>query len=166
MILEPTILLAEDDENDVALLQLAFDRAKITNPLQVVGDGKQAIDYLKGSGAYGNRENYPWPTLMLLDLKMIPVDGFGVLAWWQKQNREAELPIIVMSSSNSQSDIHRALTLGATSYLIKPGGLQYLVQVARNLRERWLAPLARQFARANGAPEFGSEPGYPRSVAI
>jgi CheY-like chemotaxis protein len=164
MISQRTILLAEDDPNDVVLLELAFKRAKITNPLRIVNDGRQAIDYLRGSGVYADRENYPWPVLMILDLKMITVDGFGVLAWWQKQNREADLPIIVMSSSNSQSDIHRALTLGATSYLIKPGSLQYFVQVAHHLRERWLAPLNGSLERE---PERESAlAAYPQSVLL
>ena len=162
---EATILLAEDDENDVALLRYAFTRANILNPLQVVGDGKRAIDYLKGNGRYSNRQNHPWPALMLLDLKMSPVDGFGVLAWWQRQIYASEIPIIVMSSSNSHADIQRALSLGAASYFLKSANMQYFVHVARQLRERWLTPAVSQSLPIDfDHATFPAASAHPRSV--
>jgi CheY-like chemotaxis protein len=140
---EKIILLAEDDENDALLFKIALEHAAITNPLTVVRDGREAIDYLRGTGSYSDRNEHPLPALMLLDLNMPLLNGFDVLLWRHKQPELRELPIVVMSSSHSQEDIQRALSLGAASYCIKPAGLQYLIQVARELRDRWLNP-ARQ----------------------
>ena len=74
-------LLVEDTEDDVLLVQRAFIKAKILNPLQVVRSGEQAIEYLEGAGRFSNRAEFPLPSLVLLDLKMKGLDGFGVLRW-------------------------------------------------------------------------------------
>ena len=74
-----TVLLAEDDPDDVLLTQLAFERARLANPLQVVRDGEEAIAYLSGEGAFADRDRFPMPILLLLDLKMPKMDGFQVL---------------------------------------------------------------------------------------
>jgi len=79
------ILLAEDREDDVLLIQRAFERARITTTLHVVRDGEEAIAYLSGSGKYSNRDEYPLPWLVLMDLKMPRVDGFEVLKWVRKE---------------------------------------------------------------------------------
>jgi two-component system response regulator len=141
------ILVAEDDEDASLLMQEAFREAGLTGRVMVVRNGEETINYLAGKEFYRDREKYPWPALLLLDLKMPKVDGFGVLAWWRRTNRTIELPIVVMSSSNQERDIQRAMELGATSYCVKPCSFQYLVHVAAELRDRWLlvhpAPLAR-----------------------
>ena len=79
------ILLAEDEENDVLLVQRAFARGGLANPLFVVRDGDEAISYLSGIGKYADREEFPFPDLLLLDLKMPGVDGLGVLRWVRQQ---------------------------------------------------------------------------------
>jgi CheY-like chemotaxis protein len=134
----PVILVADDDENDVLLLQRTFERAKVASRFVVVRDGQEAIDYLSGTGRFGDREKYPWPALMLLDLKMPMLDGFDVLTWWRKQGPTRDLPIVVMSSSNQESDVVRAMALGAATYHVKSGDLQYLVAFARDLHNKWL----------------------------
>jgi CheY-like chemotaxis protein len=134
------ILIADDDEDAVCLLQNAFELAKVSNPRRVVQDGKEAIDYLSGHGIYADREKYPWPGLMLLDLKMPIRDGFAVLDWCRQQKQRTEFPIVVMTSSNQETDIQRAMALGATAYQIKPVSFAYLVEAARELQERWLKP--------------------------
>jgi CheY-like chemotaxis protein len=134
----PVVLVADDDENDLFFLREAFERAKVSCRIETVQNGREAIGYLQGKGEYRDRELHPWPALMLLDLKMPVADGFEVLAWCGKQTWERDLPIVVMSSSNQEGDIQRALALGATAYHAKPGSFDYLVSVARALADRWL----------------------------
>jgi CheY-like chemotaxis protein len=139
---EAVILVADDDENDLVLLRRAFHTARIFNPVVVVHNGQEAIHYLSGESIYGDREKHPWPALVLLDLKMPLIDGFEVLAWWQNCPARADLPIVVMSTSNHELDIQRAMTLGASAYHTKPSDFQCLVGLVQELRDRWLKPLA------------------------
>jgi CheY-like chemotaxis protein len=134
----PVILVADDDDNDVLLLERAFQRANVSSRFVVVRDGQEAIDYLSGTGKFADRATYPWPALMLLDLKMPLLDGFDVLTWWREHGPARGLPIVVMSSSNQESDVERATALGAAAYQVKSGDLQFLVAFARDLREKWL----------------------------
>jgi CheY-like chemotaxis protein len=143
----PVILLADDDDNDVLLLQRAFQRAKIAVRFVVVRDGQEAIDYLSGTGKFGDRASYPWPALMLLDLKMPLLDGFDVLTWWHDRMDEQRLPIVVMSSSNQESDVQRAMRLGAAAYQVKSGELENLFSFARELREQWLGRANKEALR-------------------
>jgi len=115
-----TILLAEDNENDVVMLRRAARQAKFTNPVQVVEDGEEAIAYLLGDRKYADRRRYPLPGLLLLDLKMPRRNGFEVLQWLREQPDFAQLQVIVLSSSDEISDINRAYELGANSFLVKP----------------------------------------------
>src|SRR5688572_29057247 len=114
------ILLVDDNENDALLMQHAFRRAGITNTLMRARDGEEAIDYLAGTGAFADRQRYPFPALVLLDLKMPRVDGFEVLRWIRSQMTMKRLPVTVLTSSDQQWDIDRAHELGVTSYLQKP----------------------------------------------
>jgi len=134
------ILIADDDNDSVFLLEKAFEKANVLNPRMVVRNGKEAIDYLSGEGVYADREKYPWPALMLLDLKMPALDGFDVLMWWRKRDGAGTLPIVVMSSSNRDEDVAKAMELGVVAYHIKPSDFGYLVEVARELADRWINP--------------------------
>lgn len=132
------ILLVEDDENDVLLIRRAFSRAGIANPLEIARDGDQALDYLAGDGPYRDRQRYPLPAVVLLDLKLPRRSGLEVLAWLRGQLGLRRLPVVVLTSSNDRGDINRAYDLGANSYLVKPvalGGLLGLVDV---LNGYWL----------------------------
>ncbi len=143
----PVILVADDDDNDVLLLERAFKRAKVAGRFVVVRDGQEAIDYLSGTGRFGDRASYPWPALMLLDLKMPLLDGFDVLTWCREHPPARDLPIVVMSSSNQESDVERAMALGAAAYQVKSGDLQHLLAFARNLREKWLKRAKKETLR-------------------
>src|ERR1044071_1191 len=131
------ILHVEDEENDVFLTQHAFAKAEITSPVQVACDGQQALDYLKGEGKFSNRAEFPFPSLVLLDLKLPYVPGMGVL----KFIREAGLPLIViiLSSSESDEDIAAAYRLGANAYLVKPSDTTKLVEIAKGIKQFWLS---------------------------
>jgi CheY-like chemotaxis protein len=131
------ILLVEDDENDVLLIQRAFRRAGLGTALKVARDGEQAIDYLSGHGAYSNRERFPLPFLLLLDLKMPGVDGFEVLQWVRAEPELKRLLVVVLTSSNLQADVDRAYELGANSYLVKPVEFEEMVNMVQRFEVYW-----------------------------
>ena len=132
------ILMAEDDPNDILLFQRACEWVKLMNPLHVVRDGEEAIDYLSGQGQFGDRERYPLPVLLLLDLKMPRKGGFDVLRWLRGQSGLKRLPAVILTSSSQISDVNQAYDLGANSYLVKRASLDQLAQVIQNLERYWL----------------------------
>ena len=134
---QQTILLVDDSENDLTLMNIAFRRAGLNSPLQVVHNGEEAIAYLAGEGRYADRKKFPLPAVMLLDLNMPMKDGFDVLDWLRKQSRLKRLSTIVLTSSRRPEDVERAFDLGAHSYLVKPAALEDLVAMIRSLRD-WL----------------------------
>ena len=135
---EGVILLAEDDPNDVLLIQRAFQRNHVANPVQVVRDGEEALAYLSGQAPFADRELHPLPVLMLMDLKMPRKSGLEVLEWVRQQPVLKRLPIIVLTSSNQSPDVNRAYELGANSYLVKPAGFDSLLDLVKNLDMYWL----------------------------
>jgi CheY-like chemotaxis protein len=134
----PPILLAEDDPDDVLLMQIAAQKAGLPNPLFVVSDGQETVDYLGGKDLYSNRQSYPLPSLLLLDLKMPRLSGFDVLAWLQEHPEFNDLPIVVLSGSDLEKDIQKAKELGADDYRIKPAGTGSLVKMLHELYDCWL----------------------------
>lgn len=128
-----TILHVEDDPNDTLLLQHACRKAGIVFHLQAVSDGDQAMAYLSGINDFSDRNKFPMPQLILLDLKMPRVSGFDVLAWLRADDKLKELPVVVLTSSNHDADIKRAYDLGAKSYLVKPVGFEALVELVKTL---------------------------------
>src|SRR5262249_4579572 len=135
---EGVILLAEDDLNDVLLIRRAFQRTHVANPLHVVQDGEQALAYLSGEGPFADRERYPLPVLMLIDLKMPRRNGLEVLEWVRLQPCLKRLPVVVLTSWNQNPDINRAYELGANSYLVKPAAFDSLLELVKNLDMYWL----------------------------
>src|SRR5439155_13492332 len=117
MLDQETILMVEDDPNDALLIQRALQKAGLRHPLKLVRDGDQAIAYLSGQGIYEDRQRYPLPFLVLLDLRMPGTDGFEVLQWARQEPALKRLLIVVLTSSNLQSDVDRAYEFGANSYL-------------------------------------------------
>lgn len=132
------ILLAEDDENDVYFLKRAFCDAEIGNPLQVVHDGQEAIDYLAGANHFADRDRYPIPCLLILDLKMPRRTGMDVLRWLRSQPVLTCLPVIVLSSSAQRYDIERAYRIGANAFVVKPSGIEKRADLARYIKGFWL----------------------------
>lgn len=116
----PTLLLIEDNEDDVFLMRRALKKAAIDLPLHVVTDGQQAIDYLDGKGQFGNREVHPVPSIIFLDLKLPCVHGFEVLEWIRQQDALSSLPVVILTSSPEERDRRKANELGAKAYLVKP----------------------------------------------
>jgi CheY-like chemotaxis protein len=132
------ILLAEDREDDILLVQRAFSRANVPNPVYVVRDGEEVIWYLKGEGKYSNRAEYPLPDLLLLDLKMPIKSGFEVLKWIRRQPCLAALRVLVLTSSDSLRDVNLAYRLGANSFLVKPLEFENYIQLGSLIRDYWL----------------------------
>ncbi len=133
-----TFLLVEDNEDDVLLIRRAFQKAKILNPLHVVRNGEQAVAYLSGFGRYGDRKQYPLPSIVLLDLKMPGMDGFDVLRWVRQQQVFRNLRVVVVSSSDLMPDVSRAYKIGANSFLIKPVDFERFVEISQALNGSWL----------------------------
>ena len=147
---QTTILLAEDESNDVFLMQRAFKKAMLSNPLRTVHDGEEAIAYLSGEGHFAARAEYPMPTLMLLDLKLPRKSGLEVLAWIRGQSSPVRrLPVIVLTSSRQNIDVNRAYDLGANSYLVKPVTFEGLVDMIRSLEKFWLVMSQRPEVQSN-----------------
>ena len=148
---EETILLVEDDQNDVFFLQYAFQEAGIKNPLQVAADGQQVIDYLQGQGPYADRSRYPFPCLVLLDLKLPVKMGLDVLRWVRSQPQLQNLLVLVLTSSSNMRDVDEAYRLGARAFLVKPVSTDKRIELARAIKQFWL--------ELNEPPSLG--PGGP-----
>jgi CheY-like chemotaxis protein len=134
----PSILLAEDDENDVFFLQRAFKTADLRNPLHVARDGQEAIEYLAGEGTYSDRVKCPVPCLLILDLKMPRKTGMDVLEWKRQHPILHYIPVIVLSSSAHRYDIERAYRLGANAFIVKPPSVETRVNLACVIKSFWL----------------------------
>jgi CheY-like chemotaxis protein len=130
-----TILVAEDDTNDVYLLKLAFVKAGLDVHFEFVEDGEQLIQYLK---AHERTPENPIPELLLLDIKMPKVNGFEALDWIRHQPGLKRLTIVMLTSSDEPRDINRAYDLGANSYLVKPCGIEHLIGIAEHLYNYWI----------------------------
>src|SRR5579864_3774700 len=131
-------LLVEDDEDQVNLVRRAFRKANIVNPLQVVRSGQEAMVYLEGAGPYSNRDEFPLPKLVLLDLKMPGIDGFDVLRWIRRQPGLSSLRVVVLTASNETRDVNLAYELGANSFLVKPVDFGDFVQLTQALQGYWI----------------------------
>ena len=132
------ILLVEDNADEVVLLRRALKLAQVTAPIVVLHDGAAAVDYLSSQGAYSDRTRYPTPQLLVLDLKLPRLSGFGVLEWLRQQPGLRRLPVVVLTSSDEDRDVAEAYDLGANSYLVKPSAIADLQRLAENIQRYWL----------------------------
>ena len=136
------VLYAEDEDNDAFLMQRAFIKACVTNPLHIVVDGPAAIRYLAGAGEFSNRTEHPLPCLLLLDLNLPRQSGLEVLKWVRDQPDFQNLPIVILTSSSQDRDIGSAYQLGANGYLVKPASSDKLIDLVTGLRDVCLIPNA------------------------
>ena len=134
---EHTILLVEDDKNDVFFFQRAMEKAGLTCPLRIARDGGEAIDYLSGIGTFADRVRFPLPCMVLLDLNLPRQHGLEVLQWIRGHAPDPAVPVIVLTSSTLDRDVREAYRLGANSYLSKPSGSEDLVALVRMLGAYW-----------------------------
>ena len=115
----PLILLVEDDDKDVILLTRAFERAGLKNPIQRVPSGTACVAYLNGVPPYGDRERFPMPSLVLLDIKLPEMDGFEVLRWIRAQPGFENLCVVMLTAAEEIRNANLAYQLGADSFLVK-----------------------------------------------
>ena len=132
------ILYAEDEENDVFFLDLAFQDLGSPHTLKSVPDGAQAIDYLAGTGIFADRASYPLPAFVILDLNMPKKTGLEVLEWIRLQPQFKSLPVVMLTSSLRQEDMDRARELGVDDYLLKVSHPWQLSEMVKALLDRWL----------------------------
>src|SRR5258705_9174317 len=117
------ILVAEDASEDIYLIRRAFEEVGAPNPLQIVHNGGDAIDYLAGQGSFSDREAFPFPALFLLDLKMPRVDGMEVLRWLNAHpDIPRKLPVVVLSSGELSAETQMAYAMDIQACIVKPLG--------------------------------------------
>jgi CheY-like chemotaxis protein len=132
------ILLVEDDTNDILFIERAFRQAQLNSPINIVRNGDEAVAYLSGEGQYANRENYPLPLLILLDLKLPRRSGLEVLEWLREQPIIKRIPVVILTSSKESIDVNRAYEIGVNSYLIKPVKFEALIKMMETINLFWL----------------------------
>jgi two-component system response regulator len=133
-----TILLVEDNPDDVLLTLRAFERSRIVNEIVVARDGAEALDYLFARGTHASRDPAIMPEVVLLDLKLPKVEGLEVLRRLRADDRTRRLPVVVLTSSNEEKDVITSYELGANSFVRKPVDFNEFVEAARQLGLYWL----------------------------
>jgi CheY-like chemotaxis protein len=126
------VLIAEDDEDTIFLLERGLRKAGVQNPVKIVHDGVEALNYLEGEC------DQKTPRLAVLDIKMPLRDGFDVLKRVRSNPKLSRMPVIIFSSSNAEADVARAYDLGANSYVVKPGDTSGMDDVVRKIHEYWI----------------------------
>lgn len=137
MDLSNTILLVEDDRDDVFIFKRALKAARIGNPLVVVSSGQAAVDYLSHQEAYIDQEKHPLPFVIFLDLKLPYLDGFEVLTWIRQQPALRPIVVVVLTGSDETRDHQKAYALGARSYLVKPPQAEHILQFMESMTSYW-----------------------------
>jgi two-component system, response regulator len=160
------ILLVEDNPRDVSLTMRAFKKAQIANPVHVVGDGSEALDFLFARGHYGYRQKDDHPKVILLDLNLPKVPGLEVLRRIKADARTRHIPVIILTVSSRDRDISECRRLGAETYIVKPVGFQNFSEVTRHVSLAWT------LVKRNGPTVAQPVEGYlnhtntsPRSVS-
>jgi len=133
-----TILVIEDNDNDLLLIMRAWRQLGVNNPIQIVTSGEDAIAYLKGIGEYADRSVYPYPSFITTDLKMPGGDGLLVLEHLKSNPEWAVIPTAVLSASMDLDDIKKSYMLGASSYHLKPAAYDELRNLLKALYDYWL----------------------------
>ena len=131
------ILMADDSESDRFFVQRALEASRVGTFFFGVDDGQEAIDYLKGAGRFADRGAYPFPNILLLDIKMPRVDGFDVLKWLSDHPDCKVIPTVMFTSSAIESDIHQSYVLGVNAYMVKPTAFEELKALIQLMHRFW-----------------------------
>jgi two-component system response regulator len=139
MKLLPTrVLLVEDNPDDLELAQLAFRRGRFANSIDVARDGSDALDHLFCEGRYAGRDPSDEPRLILLDIKLPLVDGIDVLRTIKGDPRTRHIPVVMLTSSAEDRDLHACYELGANSYIVKPVDMEQFLTAVQSIGSYWL----------------------------
>lgn len=144
-----TILLIEDDPSDAALIQRAFQKVGVQNPIAVLPHGDTALAYLEGINEYADRIKFPLPILIILDLKLPGMSGLQLLKWIRTKKELRLIPVVVLTGSADYSQVQAAYEAGANSYLLKPANREEIVRMVELLQQYWVGqnippPLVRR----------------------
>lgn len=131
-------MLVEDNPDDEELTLLAFERNNISNEVVVAHDGVEALDYLFGTGIYGDRDMSVMPALILLDLQLPRINGLEVLRRLRADNRTKLIPVVILTTSNEQQDLINSYSLGCNSYIRKPVDYDQFLTAVHQLGMYWL----------------------------
>lgn len=137
------VLLAEDNADDVIFIQRAIRKAGASVSLQHVENGSEAMSYLLGEDFYSDRERYPFPALIITNMKMPRMNGLELLAWIKQQPSLKHLPVLVMSSSEDADEMSKVAALGGSSYFVKTSSLGALTEVVKQMMS-FLPPLNQE----------------------
>ena len=138
----PVVLLVEDNSSDVQLIEIALSRTPGDIALVRVEDGDKAVEYLTGTAPFHDREKYPLPTTMLLDIKLPKRSGFEVLQWLRSQSEPIRrLPVMMLTSSKHRVDVNGAFERGANAYFAKPESMKDLITILGDFKSFWLQRL-------------------------
>jgi len=133
------ILLVEDNRMDIELTLDAFRERRLNNAIHVAPGGQEALDYLLGNGEFADRDKFPLPDLILLDLKMPVIDGHEVLRQIKQFPKLKRIPVVVLSSSKEEGDREMTYDNGANSYLVKPVAFDGFLEVVHKIDDYWLS---------------------------
>ncbi len=131
------ILMAEDNEHDIIATKRAFKKNNIVNPLHVVRDGEECLDYLHQRGKYSQPGTAPEPGILLLDIRMPKMDGLEVLEKLKADKNYSRLPVVILTSSQEEEDRLKSYDLGANAYIVKPVGFDNFGKAIKTINLFW-----------------------------
>lgn len=134
---KPPLLLVEDEDDDIAIITQAIKKVDFEFPVEVLKSGEDAMRYMAGDSPFADRERFPLPFLILLDLKMPGWDGFDFLQWLQYRADLHHIPVVVLTSSGMDDDVRKAYAMGAKSFLLKPSDFADMQELMRLLKQYW-----------------------------
>jgi CheY-like chemotaxis protein len=152
-----TILVVEDDLDDQFLIETAFRKIGVIDPIHLLADGAEAIAYMCGEGKYADRDKFAYPTFITTDLKMPRADGFAVLEFLKKNPEWKVIPAVVLSASRDLDDVKKSYMLGASSYHVKPNTVEDLCRQLKILHDYWLTCEVPQVGKGGKQLKTASE---------
>ena len=131
------ILMAEDDEHDIVATKRAWKKHHIANPLYIVNDGEECLDFLHQRGKYSEPGAAPRPGIVMLDIKMPKMDGLAVLKQIREDDEMRHLPVIILTTSKAEEDRIKGYDLGVNAYIVKPVGFDSFSEAVKTISLFW-----------------------------